>query len=157
MSFKHVQPQQHIHGLFLQHRKTSGEVIVLDLNLHHVYPPNNFLYSHPFGNSRPSRVHQSHDITPFRTRHRHNRSLRPGVDEGFHGEAVHVAVDVEHHNGAKCFWIVLHGRFHVSFYVFLANFLCDQSLRFCVERICVHHANSLFFSLGTSGYLLAKH
>ena len=75
MSLEHVQPQQHVHRLLLQHGKTGGQVILLDLNLNHVNASYDSLHADAFRNTGPPRVDQTHNVATFGTRARHYRGL----------------------------------------------------------------------------------
>lgn len=56
MSFKHIQAQQHIHGLLLQNCKARNQKIIFDLQFAHVNATSDTLSANTFCNTAPSEM-----------------------------------------------------------------------------------------------------
>ena len=61
--------------------------------------------------------------------------MSTGIDESFDRDAVDLAVDVEHDDGAEALRVVLHGQLHVVLDVLVLDLLRDQSLSLDVHWI----------------------
>lgn len=83
--------------------------------------------------------------------------VHTGIDKSFNRHPVDPTVYVQHRNRPESLWIVLHGRLHVGLDILLTYLLGDQPLRLRVERVRVHHPQSLLFPLLPGLHLLAQH
>lgn len=94
MTLEHVQAQQHVHGLLAQHCETRGQMIVLDLQLHHVNATQYGLCAHALCHAIPAGIDQTLHMTTFGAVLAHDCRLGARVHKCLHRHTIHLAVDV---------------------------------------------------------------
>jgi hypothetical protein len=124
-------------GRVVHNGDAAGKVVVPDLELDNVDPPQYLSCPDPDGHSVEARVQQVQDPAPLGAGLAHDGHLGPTVDKGLEGVGIDLGVDVEHQDPAHALGVFLHGL-HVL--------LIDQTLGVLLGKI--------FLGLGVVGILL---